>query len=324
MSERTQSLPAEAVVVGVDISKAHLDVYIRTAQPSRARYPNDAQGVSALARRLTALGPRLIVMEATGGLERLLTAKLLSKKLRVAVVNPRQVRDFAKASGWLAKTDRLDAEVIATFGAALNPSVRALPDAHTQALADELARRRQLVEMLTMEKNRLGSTTNKKVRQSLRTHIKWLEARIKASDEGLRKHIEASPAWLAKRELIIEVGGVGETTTHTLIACLPELGTLNRKAIAALVGLAPFNRDSGTLRGRRTVWGGRAQVRSTLYMATLSATQHNPVIRDFYARLIAAGKPKKVALVACMRKLLTILNAMVRDGKHFDPSFHTA
>ncbi len=324
MSERTQSLPAEAVVVGVDISKAHLDVYIHTAPPSHARYAHDAPGVCALARQLSTLAPRLIVMEATGGLERLLAAKLLSQKLTVAVVNPRQVRDFARAKGWLAKTDRLDAEAIARFGAAVNPPVRALPDAHTQALADQLARRRQLVEMLAMEKNRLGAAANKPVRQSIRTHIKWLEARIKASDEGLRKAIESSPAWLAKRELLAEVSGVGEITAFTLIAALPELGTLDRKAIAALVGVAPFNRDSGTLKGRRSVWGGRADVRAALYMAALSATRHNPIIRAFYARLIAAGKCKKVALVACMRKLLTILNAMLRDGKHFDASLHTA
>ena len=310
-------------VIGIDVSKARLDLFVTRGEKTLG-FANDETGIGAARQAIARAKPTLIVVEATGGLERALAAALLAARLPVAVVNPRQVRDFAKASGRLAKTDALDARVLAAFGAALKPPVRALPDAAAQALADQLTRRRQLVTALATEKTRLTQASDKLVRQSLRAHIAFLKRQLAPSEEGLRRAIEASPAWLVKRNLLTTANGVGDTTALALIAGLPELGRLDRKAIAALVGLAPFNRDSGTLRGRRCVWGGRAQVRSALYMATLSATQHNPLIRAFYARLIAAGKLKKVALVACMRKLLTILNAMIRDGKPFNAVLHAA
>lgn len=310
-------------IVGVDVAKARLDVFVSHGERT-LEFGNDEAGIEALRRALTSCRPSRIVVEATGGLERAMVATLLAAGLPVSVVNPRQVRDFAKASGRLAKTDRLDARVLAAFGAALAPAVRPLPDAQAQALGDQLTRRRQLVSALAMEKTRLAQARDVVVRKSLRAHIRFLEKQLTDSEQGLRRAIESSPAWLAKCELLTAVSGVGEHTAFTLIACLPELGTLDRKAIAALVGVAPFNRDSGTLRGRRTVWGGRAPVRRVLYMAVLSAVRYNPLIRVFYERLIAAGKPKKVALVACMRKLLTILNAMLRDGTPFDASYHVA
>ncbi len=304
--------------VGVDVSKARLDVFVST-QAGVAAFGNDAAGVAALVTALSAADPQRIVLEATGGLERALVAQLLAAHLPVCVVNPRQVRDFAKATGRLAKTDRLDAQVLALFAEKVEPVQRPVLDEVAQALADQLARRRQLVEMLTMEKNRLQQHPPKAVRQDLKHHIEWLQRALRASDGGLRQAVEASPAWQAKRDLLAEVKGVGEVTTLTLIGLLPELGTLNRKQVAALVGVAPLNRDSGTLRGRRSVWGGRAEVRAVLYMAALSAIRHNSVIRAFHTRLRAAGKAKKVAIVACMRKLLTILNAMLRDGAHWSP-----
>lgn len=309
-------------VIGIDVSKARLDVFVSRGE-QRLEFANEAAGIGAARQAIARAKPARIVVEATGGLERALAAELLAARLPVAIVNPRQVRDFAKASGRLAKTDRLDAEVLAAFAAAIQPEIRPLPDAQAQAFAARLARRRQLVTALATEKTRLHQATDPVVTQSLRAHIRFLKAQLHDHEQGLRRAIEASPAWLAKCKRLTAVSGVGEQTAFRLIASLPELGALDRKAIAALVGVAPFNRDSGTLKGRRTVWGGRAEVRKTLYMATLSATRHNPVIRAFYARLLAAGKAKKVALVACMRKLLTILNAMIRDGKDFDASLHT-
>jgi transposase len=242
-----------------------------------------------------------------------LVAQLLAAKLPVAIVNPRQARDFGRATGQLAKTDRLDARMLARFAAAIQPAQRALPDQAAQDFADQLARRRQLVDMLTMEKNRLQQSPNKAVRQDIKTHIEWLQNRLRAAEDSLRHAVESSPVWQAERDLLSEIKGIGDITALTLIGDLPELGRLDRKRIAALVGIAPLNRDSGTLRGRRAVWGGRAAVRHTLYMATLSAVRFNPTLRAFHTRLRAAGKAKKVAIVACMRKLLTILNAIVRD-----------
>ncbi len=236
----------------------------------------------------------------------------------MAVVNPRQVRDLAKATGRLAKTDQIDAKVLALFAAAVRPAVRALPDEQSQAFADLLSRRRQLVEMLTMEKVRLKQAHGREVRKDLKKHIEWLENSLRASDDGLRQTVEQSPVWQAKRDLLSEVKGLGQVTVFTLLACLPELGKLDRKAIAALVGVAPLNRDSGTLRGRRRVWGGRANVRAVLYMATLAAIRFNPRIRAFNQQLRERGKGAKVAIVACMRKLLTILNAMIRDNARWD------
>jgi transposase len=299
--------------VGIDVSKVQLDTFV--SRPEReATYDNDDAGRSQLVQELVQAKPTLIVLEATGGLERALVAQLLAAELPVAVVNPRQGRAFAKATGQLAKTDRLDARVLARFAEAVQPAQRPIRGEAAQDFADRLARRRQLVEMLAMEKNRLQQTPNKRVRKEIRKHIEQLENHLRASEDGLRQAVEASPTWQAQRDLLGDVKGVGDITALTLIGDLPELGRLDRKRIAALVGIAPLNRDSGTLRGRRTVWGGRAHVRHTLYMATLSAVRFNPTLRAFHTRLRAAGKAKKVAIVACMRKLLTILNAMVRDN----------
>jgi len=283
------------VFVGIDVSKAQLDVAFRPE--GRFSAPNDEAGCAQVLERLRAVPPTLVVLEATGGLEIPLTGVLAAAGVPVVVVNPRQVRDFAKATGRLAKTDTLDAQTLAHFAQVMRPELRPLPDEQTQALAAILARRRQLVEMLTAEKNRLGSAP-KPVRKSLRTHIAHA--------------IRESPVWREKDALLRSTPGVGPVMTTTLLANLPELGTLTGKQIAALAGVAPLNRDSGTWRGKRTVWGGRAQIRATLYMAALVAARFNPVIRAFYQRLCATGKAKKVALTACMRKLLIILNAMLK------------
>jgi len=304
--------------VGIDVAKARLDVHCTGSDQSHT-FTHDAQGVEELLQILRSAPPRLIVLEATGGLERALVAALIAAGLPVAVVNPRQVRDFAKASGRWAKTDRLDAQVLARFAQAIQPVQRALPDVAAQEFADQLTRRRQLVEMLVMEKTRLKQAPNKLVRRDIKKHIEYLENCVRASEQGLRHAVESSPVWQAQRDLLSEIKGIGEVTVMTLIAALPELGQLDRKQIAALVGVAPFNRDSGTLRGKRTVWGGRAVVRHVLYMATLTAVRCNPVIKAFYSRLRGNGKVAKVALVACMRKLLTIINAMVRDGRKWNP-----
>lgn len=308
----------QEIVVGIDVSKARLDVCLSSEQAVWS-VGNDEEGIDELVQRVAAASPTLVVLEASGGLQRLLVARLLAGGLPLAVVNPRQVRDFARSLGQLAKTDALDARVLCRFAAAVRPAQRELPDEAAQDFADQLARRRQLVEMLVVEKVRLKQSHNREVRRDLKEHIAWLEKQLRVCDAGLHQSVERSPAWQAKRDLLREVAGVGRITVLTLLADLPELGRLDRKQIAALVGVAPLNRDSGTLRGRRTVWGGRAQVRRTLYMATLTAVRYNPVVRVFYERLRVAGKPVKVALVACMRKLLTILNAMLRDGAAFDP-----
>lgn len=304
------------VFVGIDVSKAQLDLALRPE--GRFSAPNDEAGCAQVLERLRAVSPTLVVLEATGGLEIPLTGVLAAAGVPVVVVNPRQVRDFAKATGKLAKTDALDAQTLAHFAEVIRPELRPLPDEQTQALAAILARRRQLVEMLTAEKNRLASA-RPPVRKSLRTHITWLERELSHTDRDLAHAIRKSPVWREKEELLQSTPGVGPVVTTTLLANLPELGTLTAKQIAALVGVAPFNRDSGTLRGTRTVWGGRAQVRAVLYMGTLVATRFNPVIRAFYQRLCAAGKPKKVALTACMRKLLIILNAMLKHRTPWRP-----
>lgn len=305
------------IYIGIDVSKARLDTSLDDGKA--ASFANDEAGIAALIERLKARSPTLIVLEATGGYERSVTAGLAAARLPVAVVNPRQVRDFAKATGRLAKTDRLDAQVLAHFAQAIQPAQRPIPDEAAQEFAEQLARRRQLVEMLSAEKVRLKQALGKVVRKNVKEHIAWLEKRLHASEDGLRQLIEDSPVWQAKRDLLSEVKGVGSVATMTLLALLPELGTLGRKPIAALVGLAPFNRDSGTLRGRRTVWGGRAVVRQALYMAALSAVRHNPALKAFYTRLRERGKRPKVAIVAAMRKLLTMLNAMLRDNAHWNP-----
>lgn len=298
------------VFVGIDVSKDRLDVALRPTS-DRWAIAHEESGIAALVVRLRRLAPALIVLEATGGLEVPLVGALAAAGLPVVVVNPRQVRDFAKATGTLAKTDALDAAVLAQFAEVIRPALRPLPDAATQALSALLGRRRQLVEMLTAEKNRLGSAPPP-VRKGIRAHITWLERHLTDTDEDLADAIRESPVWREKDDLLRSAPGVGPVLATTLLANLPELGTLTRQQIAALVGVAPLNRDSGTLRGRRRVWGGRAHVRAVLYMSALTATRYNPVIRAFYARLCAAGKAKKVALTACMRKLLTILNSMVK------------
>jgi len=298
------------VFVGIDISKARLDVALRPAG-SPFTVPYDDAGIAMVVERLGALSPVGIVVEATGGLEVLLSGALATAGLPVAVVNPRQVRDFARATGRLAKTDRLDAQILAQFAEAVRPACRPLPDASTQQLAALLTRRRQLVEMLTAEKNRRGSAPHG-MRSQIQTHIDWLEQHVAQLDRDLTTAVQASPIWRAHDALLRSVPGIGPVITRTLLAELPELGTLTRKQIAALVGVAPLNRDSGAFRGKRTIWGGRASVRAVLYMGALVAARHNAVLKAFYQRLRGAGKAPKVALTACMRKLLTILNAMLK------------
>lgn len=298
------------VFVGIDVSKDRLDVALRPTS-DRWAVAHDEAGITTLVDRLRRRTPTLVVLEATGGLEVPLTGALAAAGLPVVVVNPRQVRDFAKATGKLAKTDALDASVLAQFAEVVRPALRPLPDAATQALSALLTRRRQLIEMLTAEKNRLG-TAPPPVRKGIRAHITWLDRRLADLDEELAQVIRESPLWREKDDLLRSTPAVGPVLSRTLLAGLPELGTLTRQQIAALVGVAPLNRDSGTWRGTRRVWGGRAHVRAALYMSALVATRYNPVIRAFYQRLCAAGKAKKVALTACMRKLLTILNAMLK------------
>jgi transposase len=298
------------IFVGIDISKKYLDLATRpTGRVWRVVY--DEAGSQQVVAELTALQPELIVLEATGGLEMPIAAALAAAGLKLAVVNPRQVRNFAKALGILAKTDALDAQVLAHFADSVRPAVQTLPDEATQLLAALLARRRQLLEMLTAEKNRRASALPA-LRDQVARHITWLEQELDHVNAALDDHLRQSPLWLVKQQLLRSVPGVGQVLTLTLLADLPELGQLNRKQIAALVGVAPLNDDSGRHRGRRLIWGGRAEVRDVLYMATLSATRFNPVIRTFYQRLLQAGKEFKVALTACMRKLLTILNAIIR------------
>lgn len=300
------------VFVGIDVAQAHLDVGLRPGE-APWRVPYTEAGVAEVLDRLRPHRVALIVLEATGGLETALVAALAAAGLPVAVVNPRQVRDFARATGRLAKTDALDADVLAHFAEAVRPQARPLPDDATQALAALVTRRRQLQEMLVAEQNRLRLAPAP-VQRGLQAHIAWLQRQVKDLDRDLTQAIRQSPAWRAQDDLLRSVPGVGPVLASTLVAELPELGRLTRRQIAALVGVAPLNCDSGQRRGPRRCWGGRAPVRATLYMATLAATQWNPVLRAFYQRLLAAGKLKKVALTACMRKLLTILNAMVKAG----------
>ena len=301
-------MEGEPRYVGIDVSKAQVYVAVRpTGQRWAASY--DETGVGELVSQIVDLVPAMVLLEATGGLELPLVAALAAAELPVVVVNPRQVRDFAKATGTLAKTDALDAGVLAHFADVVRPDVRPLKDAETQVLNSLTARRHQVMSMLVAEKDRLGSAVG-----AVGPHIAWLEQVL--SDLGLRQTLRQSPVWREKDDLLRTVPGVGEQLSLTLLANLPELGTLNRREIAALVGVAPYNRDSGALRGKRAVWGGRSRVRAVLYMGALVASRHNPAIRDFYQRLLAAGKPKKLALVACMRKLLAILNSML---KHSSP-----
>jgi len=303
--------------VGIDVSKDRLDIAVY-GKDKVSSFRNDEEGIEQTVKRLKALSPVLVVLEATGGIELPAVASLGAAGVPVAVVNPRQARDFGKATGKLAKTDVLDAKVLAHFAAAVHPKAQELPDASAQGFAAILARRRQLVEMLTAEKNR-SRTAVKPVRERIRKHIAWLKEELDDTDRDLDRAVRESPLWREKDDLLKSVPGVGPVLSNTLLGQLPELGTLNRKQIAALVGVAPLNCDSGKFRGKRAVWGGRASVRTALYMAALVGIRHNPVIKTFYKRLCAAGKPKKVALTACMRKLLTILNAMVRNHTPWSP-----
>ena len=306
--------------VGVDVAKAELVV---AARPSDERWSvaNDERGARTLAERLKRDAPALVVLEATGGYELAAVAALAAAGLPVVVANPRQVRDFARATGQLAKTDRIDAGVLALFAERVRPEVRPLPNEEAQELDAVLTRRRQLLEMLTAERNRLGQVAGRgrrPVKKSLKAHIAFLERELRVADTDLGAMVRASPAWREKDDLLRSVPGVGPVLSLTLLAELPELGRLSRREVAKLAGVAPLARDSGTLRGHRYVHGGRASVRAVLYMAALVATRRNPVIRAFYERLLAAGNPKKLALVACMRKLLTILNAMARSGVRWE------
>lgn len=303
--------------VGIDVSKAVLDVAIAPTGETLT-VPNTAEGAQQLVGRLRELGPKLVVLEASGGLERRAIAALAGAGLPVIAVNPRQVRDFAKATGRLAKTDALDAAVLALFADRIRPQVRPLPDAATQELEALVVRRRQVVDMITAEKNRLSAEPpSARVRTAIGRTIKWLQKQLEEIDSDLDQAVRNSPAWREKDDLLRSVPGVGKVLSRTLLSLLPELGSLGRKQIAALVGVAPLNRDSGTQHGRRCVWGGRSNVRAVLYMSALTAARFNPVIRAFHARLVTAGKLPKVALVACMRKLLSILNAMIRTNSRW-------
>lgn len=298
--------------IGIDVSKGSLNVAEHTTG-KRWQVSNDESGIRRLVKELGKAGPALVVMESTGGYEAPAAFALNRAGIRCAVVNPREVRDFARATKKLAKTDALDAGVLAHFGAVIRPEPRPVSDEETAELEALLARRRQVVEMITAEKNRLH-TARKPVRGQIEEHIAYLEKEKEETDSDLGGRIKESPVQQMKDKILRSVPGVGDTLSATLLVDLPELGVLNRKQIAALVGVAPFNRDSGAFRGKRRIWGGRAQVRAALYMAALVASRYNPAIRAYYTRLCEAGKAKKVALVACMRKLLTILNSMVKHG----------
>lgn len=297
--------------VGIDVSKDTLDVCVYPTQDT-FRVPNSPDGVDELIKRLKPIEPRLVVFEATGGYETLAVSSLSAAGLPVVVVNPRQIRDFAKSIGRLAKTDVIDAGVIAHFASAVRPELRPLKDTASQELTGLVTRRRQIVDMIVAETNRLKAATRRNQRD-IKAHIRWLQKRQDQIDDEIKRDIKNGPLWRTTDQILQSTPGVGPATSSMLISCVPELGQLNNKKIACLIGVAPLNRDSGRYKGRRTIWGGRAQVRAVLYMSALSAIQYNPVIRQFYQRLRDAGKCFKVAIVACMRKLLIILNAMVRN-----------
>lgn len=312
-----ESVKTYARAMGIDVCAERLDWY-RFPEDFRGEYPNTAQGIKALVADLEQTGVDIVVIEATGGLQRAAATALAAAAIAVAVVNPRQVRDFARASGQLAKTDRIDAQVLARFGLCMQPQVRALPDEAALELKDKLARRDQLIEMRVAEKNRRFRASTK-IKRSIDKHLAFLDKAIQTLDQDLDDHLRGSPVWAEKAELIEAVTGVGPQTVRRLLIELPELGQLSRHSIAKLVGVAPLNRDSGTFKGKRMIWGGRMNVRNTLYMAALSASRFNAPIKAFFERLKAAGKPHKVALVAVARKLLTILNAMLRDHSAWTP-----
>jgi transposase len=312
-------LEKSSTFIGIDVSKAQLDVAVSPSSEYDS-VSNDAAGIRELVKRLTALQPVLIVLEATGGWERQVLRALAGAELPVVAINPRQVRDFAKATGQLAKTDRIDAKILSRSAQAVRPEVRPLPDEVTLELRALVARRRQITEMIVAETNRLSSAS-KTLKKRIEAHIGWLEKELERADHDLDQAIRQSPIWQENQDLLKSVPGIGPIVSRTLLAELPELGKLNRRKIAALVGVAPFNRDSGQLKGRRAIWGGRASVRAALYMAALVASRRNAVIRVLYQRLLKAGKARKVALVACMRKLLTIVNAMIKHKTRWSETF---
>jgi transposase len=313
MSEKLQES-----FVGIDVSKNTLDLRIEpVGQSLRVAY--DDAGVSEICQRLTEVSPTLIVMEATGGLETRLASELAAQGLPVAVINPRQARDFAKATGQLAKTDQVDAAVLAAFAQAIRPAVRPLKDADTRELGDLVTRRRQLVAMRVQETLRLGTANSKALQKNLKSHITWLDKQIAKLDDELTQRLRNSEVWKAKEDLLRGIPGVGAVTSLTMLAKCPELGQLNRREIAKLTGIAPLANDSGKHRGKRFIWGGRADVRAVLYMATISAIRCNPAIKAFAERLKQTGKPAKVVIVACMRKLLTIMNAMIKSNTPWTP-----
>lgn len=309
---------AEEIFVGIDVSKNWLDVAIHE-QEATFRVSNQEAGLVELVRRLKELKPTLIVLEPTGGYEMLALAELLHAGLPASLVNAKRVRDFARATGRLAKTDKLDAQVLAHFAAALRPPLRSLRSEEEEQLSALLTRRRQVVDMLTVEKNRVY-TVRPALRKDIEEHIAWLQEKLSKLDQDIDHFIQATPLWKEKDAILRSVPGVGRVTSGTLLGMLPELGKLNRQQVAALVGVAPVNKDSGRKSGKRRVYGGRADVRSVLYMAALAAKKFNPVIRNFYERLLKQGKEKKVALTACMRKLLVILNAMLRTNQSWRTS----
>jgi transposase len=309
---------SDELFVGIDVGKRQVDLAI-VGDPKARSFPNDDEGIAAILELLKGRAVGRVVLEASGGYQRQLLASLLGHDYPAVAINPRQARDFAKALGLLEKTDKVDAAMLALFAERILPEVRPLPDEKLEELKDWLTRRRQLVDMLTAEKNRLQQA-RKAIRGSIQKHIDWLKNQLRDTEKDLKQRMKDCPAWDPRVELIDSQPGLGRITALTLVAEIPELGKLNRRKIAKLVGIAPLSRDSGQARGKRSVWGGRAAVRASLYMATLVATRCNPTIRDFYRRLLARGKPKKVALVACMRKLLTILNALVRAQLAQTPS----
>lgn len=305
--------------VGIDVSKASLDVALGSDGPVE-RVANEETAIAKLVGRLVEARPALVVMEATGGYEYLVAAALAGKEVAVAVVNPRQVRDFAKATGALAKTDKIDARILARFAEAIRPEPRPLPTPQAKEFEELLTRRRQIVDMLTMEKNRLAIAATERMKRGIKKHIAWLEEALRRANDDIDKAVRASPAWREQEDLLRSVPGIGPVSARTILAELPELGQLSRKEIAKLVGVAPLNRDSGTMQGTRTCWGGRANVRQVLYMAALTAVRWNPLIRRTYLAFRERGKKPKVALVACMRKLLIILTAILRDRRRWSPS----
>ena len=304
---------AAEIFVGIDVSKDWLDVAVHERE-TFFRVRNEEQDIAKLVMWLKAMDLTLVVLEATGGFEKISTQELANAGIPVVVTNPRRVRAFARSTGRLAKTDKLDARLLAHFGFAVRPESRALPDENEERLTGLLTRRRQIVNMLTVEKNRL-QTVRVEMRADIEEHIRWLQEKLAKLDEAIKQFVDSEPAWKEKDTILQSVPGVGPVTASTLLAMLPELGKLNRQQIAALVGVAPVNKDSGRKQRKRRVYGGRAAVRSVLYMAALSARKFNPVIKEFYDRLIKQGKEKKVALTACMRKLLVILNAMLRENQ---------